>query len=155
MKWGVLVGGAVQIKRGGLYWGGAYFANPSDSVKRAAGWKPVREWPKEPPPEGKAWGGVLRWRENDEEIYPTRAIVDAPRRMRRWTPLTIMRAAKTLGIWEGVKEKLENCGKYDEFVAAQIVVEDDPDFVELRSRMMIEYGAEEIAAFFDGLEEEP
>lgn len=129
-----------------------YTFNPSDEDYLAAGWKRISDH-MPPSREGGYWTAT-GWTETEatiDRVYEWRENEPTPR---RWTPLTIKRAAASQGIWGEFKEMLTANDAYEDFLMCQFVADNDPSFVELRKALAAKFGEDFVAQFLSGLEVE-
>lgn len=84
-------------------------------------------------------------------VYEVRTITPAPR---RWTPLSIKRAAQALGKWGEIKSFLQEADAYDDFCMAQYEAEDDAQFAALMAAARARFGSETVSAILDAAEVE-
>ena len=62
----------------------------------------------------------------------------------RYSKLKLKRALSDMGLWAQVKAAIEDAGRWDDFVLAQDLSEDDPDFVAMRKALELDVNAEAI-----------
>jgi hypothetical protein len=51
-----------------------------------------------------------------------------------------------MGLWGAVKAAIEDAGRWDDFVLAQDLSDDDPDFVAMKDALELDVNAEAILA---------
>lgn len=68
---------------------------------------------------------------------------------RHWTPLAIKRTLAAHGKWPEVKAMLVAADRFDDFVMARHIAEDDKDFLDARSLAVDMYGEEAVASLID------
>jgi hypothetical protein len=71
---------------------------------------------------------------------------DMPQPPTRYSKLALKRALSDMGLWAQVKAAIEDAGRWDDFVLAQDLSDDDPDFVAMRAALELDVNAEEILA---------
>lgn len=64
----------------------------------------------------------------------------------RYSKLKLKRALADMGLWSQVKAAIEDAGRWDDFVLAQDLSDDDPDFVAMRQALELDVNAEAILA---------
>lgn len=111
------------------------YLHPTSADYAAAGFMPVvDEYPETPPPEGCIWerdgwelnGGSIkrRWKAVEDPYIPT----PFPPAVRRFSKLKVVAALMEAGVWDTVKEWINDSGMYDLFAAAQDFADDNPYF---------------------------
>jgi len=64
----------------------------------------------------------------------------------KYSKLKLKRALSDTGLWGAVKAAIEDAGRWDDFVLAQGLTSDDPDFVAMRQALDIDVNAAAILA---------
>ena len=105
------------------------------------------------PSEGYAVAST-RYEAKDGAISAVYGYAPIPPRVRRWTPLAIKRSAATLGYWDDLKAMLSAAGAYDDFIMAQVEVEDDPDFIKILTAARAQFGDAVVSSILDAAVEE-
>jgi hypothetical protein len=105
------------------------------------------------PAEGYAVAST-RYEAQDGAISAVYGYAPIPPRVRRWTPLSIKRAASTLGYWDDLKAMLSAAGAYDDFIMAHVEVEDDPDFAKILTAARAQFGDAVASGILDAAVEE-
>ena len=73
-------------------------------------------------------------------------VVDDNPAPQRYSKLALKRALSDMGLWGAVKAAIEDAGRWDDFVLAQDLSDDDPDFVAMRAVLELDVNAEAILA---------
>ena len=73
-------------------------------------------------------------------------VVDDNPPPQRYSKLALKRALADMGLWSQVKAAIEGAGRWDDFVFAQDLSDDDPDFVAMKDVLEMDVAAEEILA---------
>jgi len=71
---------------------------------------------------------------------------DTPQPPARYSKLKLKRALSDMGLWGAVKAAIEDAGRWDDFVLAQELSDDDPDFVAMKDVLELDVNAEAILA---------
>ena len=71
---------------------------------------------------------------------------DTPQPTVRYSKLKLKRALSDMGLWGAVKAAIEDAGRWDDFVLAQDLSDDDPDFVAMKAALELDVNAEAILA---------
>lgn len=107
---------------------GRVVVSPSDEAYASAGWmKVVRDAPN--PPSGKHVSKTT-YSVVDGEIHAVYEYEDDARTPRTFSKLKFYSVLVGMGKWTEVKAWLEEAGLWDVFVLAQVVKEDNPQFVQ-------------------------
>ena len=64
----------------------------------------------------------------------------------RYSKFKLKRALSDMGLWLQVKAAIEAAGRWDDFVLAQDLSDDDPDFVAMKAALELDVNAEAILA---------
>ena len=126
--------------------------NPSDEMYLSRGWKKIVDV--EPPTFEGYYAVAIGWEEDDitiNRIYEMREIVKPPR---RWTPLSIKRAADDRGWWSQLRAALVSADLLEEFWGCQYIAEDDPKFPEIKAGMDALFGVKKVIEFLDTVQQE-
>ena len=73
-------------------------------------------------------------------------VVDDNPAPQRYSKLKLKRALSDMGLWAQVKAAIEDAGRWDDFVLAQELSDDDPDFVAMKDVLGLDVNAEAILA---------
>ena len=73
-------------------------------------------------------------------------VVDDNPASQRYSKLKLKRALSDMGLWGAVKAAIEDAGRWDDFVLAQELTSDDPDFVAMKAALELDVNAEAILA---------
>ena len=68
---------------------------------------------------------------------------------RHWSSLAVKRTLEAAGKWTAVKELLVSLDRYDDFVMADYIAEDDAAFAAARAQAVALYGEPAVAALLD------
>ena len=122
--------------------------HPSDAWLNAQGYYRVAPQPT-PPSFGMVW----------QAATPPYALVDGlstpqgqwvaddtPQPPTRYSKLKLKRALSDMGLWATVKAAIEDAGRWDDFVIAQDLSDDDPDFIAMKAALDLDVNAEAILA---------
>ncbi len=74
-----------------------------------------------------------------------------PAVVRRWSSLAIKRTLQTAGKWDEVKAMMVAADKYDDFLMADYIAEDDDDFRAVYAVACEAYGTEAVDALIDAI----
>lgn len=152
MKYGKLVNGTIQYAPKTVEANGHLHLRPTAEDYLTAGFKPViDERPYTSPTEYAVAVGWEEFENSISRIYEIRPIEPQPR---RWTPLTMKRAAVAKQWWASFREVLEQYSAYEDFLMCQFIAENDPMFQPIYQALCAKYGEEEVKNYLDGLEVE-
>ena len=90
--------------------------------------------------------------EGEDEAFITnvwKLVDDPPPAPRKWSRLSIKRTLEASQKWTDVKEMLVAADMFDDFLAADFILEDDEAFIAARSAAVEEYGEEAVAHLID------
>ena len=73
-------------------------------------------------------------------------VVDDNPAPQRYSKLKLKRALSDMGLWSQVKAAIEDASRWDDFVLAQDLSDDDPDFVAMKDVLELDVNADAILA---------
>lgn len=122
-------------------------AHPSDAWLAAQGYHRVANLP-QAPASGMVWqASTPPYALVDGVSVPQgQWVIDDNPAPIKYSKLKLKRALSDMGLWSQVKAAIEDAGRWDDFVLAQDLSDDDPDFVAMRQALELDVAAEEILA---------
>ena len=132
---------------------GRTYINPGHGIYAMAGIEAYTLAPPEPPPEIPGKVAVPDGYEVvDGKFHVKYRYEDKPAPApRKWSSLAMKRVLEKAGKWDEVKTMLNTLNKYDDFVMADYIAEDDDDFLTARAAAENKYGAEAVQRIIDSI----
>lgn len=93
--------------------------------------------------------GWTRDTERQMFVRQYEAVQDPPPPPRRWSRLSIKRTLVAEEKWDAVKSLMLGADKYDDFIMAQYIAEDDDAFIAVYEQAVAAYGKEAVDAILD------
>ena len=150
VNFGKVVNGSLVRAKPYVFIGGVRWFNPkaNDYARADDGpWLPIEDRP--PVTDEDHYAVATNWAEVDGKCVRQYEIRQRERQMRRWTPLSIKRTLVAVEKWDAVKSLMLAADKYDDFVMAQYVAEDDDAFLSVYEQAVAAYGKEAVDAILD------
>lgn len=121
--------------------------HPSDQWLNAQGYHRVAPQPPAPAA-GMVWQAATPpYALVDGVSVPQGAwVIDDNPPPQRYSKLALKRALSDMGLWGVVKAAIEDAGRWDDFVLAQELSDDDPDFIAMKAVLELDVNAEAILA---------
>jgi len=130
---------------------GTMIVHPKKEHLLAAHYLPVYDDP--PAVDKNHYAVPTGWKKMDDMILRTYEIRKLPTLPRHWSSLAMKRALEKAGRWAEIKALLSAADKYDDFIMADYIAEDDQDFKDARAQAVEMYGEEAVARLLNNIPE--